>query len=33
MQIHKLMVLIERRTQVLSPAKAYSHETYNNCGT
>jgi len=33
MQIHKLMVLIERRTQVLLPAKAYSHETYNNCGT
>jgi hypothetical protein len=29
MQIHKLMVLIERRTQVLSPAKAYSHETYS----
>jgi hypothetical protein len=32
MQIHKLTLLIERRTQVLSPAKAYSHETYSTRG-
>jgi hypothetical protein len=32
MQIHKLTQLIERRTQVFSPAKAYSHETYNSRG-
>ena len=32
MQIHKLTQLIECRTQVFSPAKAYSHETYNSRG-
>jgi len=32
MQIYKLTQLIERRTQVFSPAKAYSHETYNSRG-
>jgi hypothetical protein len=32
MQIRKLTLLIERRTQVLSPAKAYSHETYSTRG-
>ena len=32
MQVHKLTQLIERRTQVFSPAKAYSHETYNSRG-
>lgn len=31
-QLRKLMSLMERRTQVLSPAKAYSHETYTNRG-
>jgi hypothetical protein len=32
MQIQKLTQLIERRTQVFSPAKAYSHDTYNRRG-
>jgi hypothetical protein len=30
MQVHKLTQLIEWRMQVFSPAKAYSHETYNS---
>jgi hypothetical protein len=32
MQIQKLTQLVERRTQVFSPAKAYSHDTYNRRG-
>ena len=32
MQIHKLTQVIEWRTQVPPPAKAYSHETYNSRG-
>ena len=32
MKAHKLTQLIEQHTQVFSPAKAYSHETYNSQG-
>ena len=31
-QIQKLTQLIEHHTQVFSPAKAYSHDTYNHQG-